>query len=792
MSTFRRIAVTALGYVLLGAAGLALAIPPGYASPVFPAAGLAVAAVLCLGPRVLPGIWLGSLVINLFVAWKNGSLGSLSIAAAALLGGGAALQAWVAYRLVQRRQPEKWRLLATEKDIGLFLALAAPLACLVSATVGTAVLCLTGIVPTVDRLFFWWNWWLGDVLGVLTFTPITLVVLLRGASPWKERFTTVALPMLVALAVVTVIFLTVSRWELRQQVAQIEDSGEKIARLLDHRLVAHQEALSSLRRLIEVTPAMTYRQFEYFTRITLQDNRDIFALSFNPYLRHVQRPLFEQSMAQKYMASGFNVTERNGEKKIVVAGERPYYVPVGYIAPLSGNQAAVGYDIYSDPVRRSAIEQAMNFMKPAVTEPIQLVQEQQKRVGVLVLHPAYQEQHDPLSGKTVSQLTGFAVAVIKVDDMVRIATRDQVPDGLVFRMRDPQAEPDRQLLFASDSGQNRPVAPYLWQTRLTMADRLWSLEVFPTAAYLNRQRSWLAWGVGIAGLLFATLFQMILLAMTGRNAAVQHQVNQQTLELTKAKEQLEFLNRSLQQQVEETVAELRQKDQVLISQGRQAAMGEMIGNIAHQWRQPLNALSMLITNIQFAQMNGELTREYLDDAAATANRLIQKMSTTINDFRNFFNPDKAMVSFSALQQVRAAVELVEAAFKNHGISIEIAAGNDCLLMGFPNEYSQVLLNLLNNAKDAILETGARPGRISISLGRQEGMGTVTVLDNGGGIPDEVRDKIFEPYFSTKNMGTGIGLYMSKMIIERNMNGRLSVQNSGDGCSCTVFTPLGEP
>ena len=255
--------------------------------------------------------------------------------------------------------------------------------------------------------------------------------------------------------------------------------------------------------------------------------------------------------------------------------------------------------------------------------------------------------------------------------------------------------------------------------------------------------------------------------------------------------QLEELNRSLQQRVEETVAELRQKDQVLISQGRQAAMGEMIGNIAHQWRQPLNALSMLISNIQFAQMNDELSRAYLDEAVATANRLIQKMSTTINDFRNFFNPDKSMVSFSALQQIRSAVELVDTAFKNHGISIQIAEGEDCLLKGFPNEYSQVLLNLLNNAKDAILDIGVSPGRFSISLGLQDGMGAVTVRDNGGGIPVEILDKIFEPYFSTKQMGTGIGLYMSKMIIERNMNGRLTVENIGDGCAFTVLTPLGD-
>ncbi len=255
-------------------------------------------------------------------------------------------------------------------------------------------------------------------------------------------------------------------------------------------------------------------------------------------------------------------------------------------------------------------------------------------------------------------------------------------------------------------------------------------------------------------------------------------------------EKLETLNRSLQQRVEGAVTELRQKDQMLISQGRQAAMGEMIGNIAHQWRQPLNALSILISNIQFAQQFNELDEEYMGKSVDTANRLIQKMSTTISDFSNFFSPDKEKTSFSALEQIGHAVALLEAAFTNHNITITTEADNDCLLYGFPNEYSQVLLNLMNNARDAIVQSGSLPGQITISLkGKRDGMGVLTILDNGGGIPDEVIEKIFEPYFSTKKMGTGIGLYMSKTIIERNMNGTLAAQNVGNGCEFTVCTPL---
>ena len=269
------------------------------------------------------------------------------------------------------------------------------------------------------------------------------------------------------------------------------------------------------------------------------------------------------------------------------------------------------------------------------------------------------------------------------------------------------------------------------------------------------------------------------------------EIKQAQEQLVLKQEQLESLNRSLQKRVDETVSELRQKDQVLISQSRQAAMGEMIGNIAHQWRQPLNVLAMVIANLQCAQQDQELTEAYMTESVATANRLIQKMSTTINDFRDFFNPDKKMVDFSAREQVALVVNMVEAAFEKNSITIVSESGNDCILQGFPNEYSQVVLNLLNNARDAIIETRATLGQIVIALQEKDGMGVVTVRDNGGGIAENVLDKIFDPYFSTKSTGTGIGLYMSKMIIERNMNGRIEATTFAGGSEFSIRTPLAE-
>jgi signal transduction histidine kinase len=262
-------------------------------------------------------------------------------------------------------------------------------------------------------------------------------------------------------------------------------------------------------------------------------------------------------------------------------------------------------------------------------------------------------------------------------------------------------------------------------------------------------------------------------------------------ELALRRTELEALNQSLEVRVEEAVAQLRAKDRILMTQSRQAAMGEMIGNIAHQWRQPLNALSLVLINLEDAHHLHDLDQARFEQALAKGSVLIQKMSSTINDFRDFFRPGKPRTGFSALEQVRATVALVEAAFLDKGIALVIEAPADLALSGLPNELSQVLLNLLSNAKEAIQETGTPHGRITIGLAREDGWGCLSVADNGEGIAEASLERIFEPYFSTRETGTGVGLYMSRQIVEQSLNGRILVRNEAGGAVFTVQLPLEE-
>jgi signal transduction histidine kinase len=234
-----------------------------------------------------------------------------------------------------------------------------------------------------------------------------------------------------------------------------------------------------------------------------------------------------------------------------------------------------------------------------------------------------------------------------------------------------------------------------------------------------------------------------------------------------------------------------EQEKMLIQQSRLAAMGEMIGNIAHQWRQPINVISLILYKLNRAYGDDALTQEMMTASVAKGQKLIEGMSTTIDDFRNFFKPDKVKENFSLAKSLQGTISLFDAGFKNSGIDISLEVLQDATVTGYPNEFSQALLNLFSNAKDAIIEHSIHPGRVLITVGVSDKRAFLKFRDNAGGIPQDIIDRIFEPYFTTKEQGkgTGVGLHMSKMIIENNMNGLLKVCNVDGGAEFLIELPF---
>ena len=257
--------------------------------------------------------------------------------------------------------------------------------------------------------------------------------------------------------------------------------------------------------------------------------------------------------------------------------------------------------------------------------------------------------------------------------------------------------------------------------------------------------------------------------------------------LNELKNMINDVIENLEDKIKNEIDRRLAQEQILIQQSKLAAMGEMIGNIAHQWRQPLAQISAIHMNMKVTYDFNKFDEVYLNEKIKEANKLTSYMSQTINDFQNFFIPQKEKEIFSIEKACKDAYNIIESSLKYHNIGIDFNVKQDTNILGYKNEFSQVILNILSNAKDILIERKIENPKIDIEVKNGDNYSIIKIHDNAGGVKDDILDKIFDPYFTTrhKTQGTGIGLYMAKNIIERNMSGFINVKNIGNGALFTI-------
>jgi len=254
---------------------------------------------------------------------------------------------------------------------------------------------------------------------------------------------------------------------------------------------------------------------------------------------------------------------------------------------------------------------------------------------------------------------------------------------------------------------------------------------------------------------------------------------------------LREINEYLEETVSQKVDELIKKDEILTVQSKQAVMGEMISMIAHQWRQPLNMITLNISNLQIKQMMGEkIEDEDLNSSLDKINETIVYLSETIDDFKTYFHPDKERAVVDIDEILNRAINFVLPRVKTEGIQINLAETSNIELLVYPNELIQVLLNVLNNAVDAYVNVDKKDKTIELYVKRVNKELFIYIKDSAGGIKHEYINRLFEPYFSTKGKnGTGLGLYMSQMIIEKQFGGKIDLTVDGDTTTFIIMIPI---
>ncbi|QKF66175.1 7TMR-DISM-7TM domain-containing two-component system sensor histidine kinase [Arcobacter venerupis] len=233
------------------------------------------------------------------------------------------------------------------------------------------------------------------------------------------------------------------------------------------------------------------------------------------------------------------------------------------------------------------------------------------------------------------------------------------------------------------------------------------------------------------------------------------------------------------------VNEKNEKEKLLIHQSKLASMGEMINNIAHQWRQPLTHLGFINMNLQLAYEDNPIDKKYLKEKIIESNAQLDFMSKTIDNFSDFYLLNKQKELFLISNAVKKALDIMEPIFENNKIEFKFNVIKDKQINAYENEFSQVILNLLTNAKDILLSRNIENPQITITIDEKNDLSVTSIFDNAGGIENKYQNKIFEPYFTTKQKGSGIGLYMSKMIIQSHFKGKIKVLNTNKGACFSI-------
>ncbi len=584
---------SALAYALVGWLSIALSAPLNYALSLYPPAGIALVAALVYGRAAWPGIWLGSCAVNLLLAAQQGPLAGLQVVAPPLIAAGAVLQAAVGAALV-RRHVSLPVVLNAPRDIWRFGLLAAPLACCISASVGTAVLLATGSLAREGALANALTWWVGDTLGVLIAAPLALTFVARPAADWRPRRRTVALPLLVAMALVGLGIHEFARLGEQRLRATFERDADRLASEAQLRMAAPLHALQALHGASRGRNGPDRDTLHQAARWWLAQPVELQAMGYSARVALADVAAFE-SRAHAQGDAGYGVFDRDDGAARLADGE---VVALRHIEPLEGNQAALGVNTLSILAARAAILAARDSGQPAATAGFTLTQSSGSETG-LVMYQALYRGEPGNTAERQAQFRGVVFVTTRTERLLQGLARPN-QQYLHWCLLDTQtgvAQPrlaggsgcDLALAQAGDSA--RAADRFAASRLLDLGGRPVELRISaPRAAVPGHQRE-AAWLLSLAGLAAAAMLGALLLTVTGHSRRTDVAVQASTASLRREMQDREHAESALR----ESEARLRSiLDHVplgvmfLDPQGRiietNPALREMLGRSARRLR----------------------------------------------------------------------------------------------------------------------------------------------------------------------------------------------------------------
>ncbi|MBS0354307.1 MAG: EAL domain-containing protein [Proteobacteria bacterium] len=528
----QQLAGITVAYALCGLIALHIAIPPGYVAPLYPPAGIALAAMLIKGRRIWPAIFLGAAITNVEAVTRAG-LGGINWIMPLCVGTGAVLQAFAGVALIRR-----WvgfpNSLDSAGSILRFFFVAAPLSCLISASIGVGALSLLGSVPKHDAVFSWWNWWAGDAIGILIACPLIFAFWGQPQRDWAPRRLGLVIPMGTALILLVGLEIQIGQWERQRLQSRFESDAHFISNLLTSRLANYQSVLQSAERVMVAAPDLDDEGFQQFAASWLTRLGGIQAIGWIPRVQGSQRTAFEHAVRSATGVGDFHILDRGAASELYPARDRTEYYPVRFVAPLESNRRVFGVDVSTIPASAEAMQRTSADGQAAASRAFELTQETQGMAGVVLYQRANHRGLPP-----PASLDGFVFVALRVEESVVSALRGHEIPGIQYCLTENVGGQTVGNHLAGH--QSCPLAGAVgtdgltpWIEPIEFGGQSWTLTLSTDPSYSFRQRGWEAWTLLAIGLLSIGTLGAFLLATTGRARRIEELVDRRTIELADA------------------------------------------------------------------------------------------------------------------------------------------------------------------------------------------------------------------------------------------------------------------
>jgi signal transduction histidine kinase/integral membrane sensor domain MASE1 len=759
----KQLMILAAAYYVSGRLGLFLAIPPGQATAIWPASGIALAGMFIYGKKLWPAVFIGAVGTSLYhpeVIDLKALLVAFSIA------GGASLQAVIGSVLVARNVslPSK---LEESSDILKIIIWGALIACLVNALVGTLTIYSAGFLSIESLINHFFTWWLGDVLGVIVFTPILLLLFSNFSDEEKvtsARKLTVSLVVSLAFVCVVLLFFGAKNQYTERLKAEFIDHSFDVYNKFEAELGVQINSLLAIEGFINASEYVSAEEFQIYTSRFFDAMPGIAGMSWLPKIYNKDRNSFEASIKEQGYES-FEIRRRFAKNRLDRSEDKKYYFPIAYTEPYENNKMAHGLDVYGEDavgenIRIKPLDTARDTGSAHATERFPIVQNEDQ-YGFIIYHPVYEglEPTDDVELKRKKHI-GYVNGIFLLPKLMKNITNLALENGLSVVVEDLSAEKEKRILYDSRSEDYKERSPDHYdfknsvytKHKFEVSGRYWQIITLANEGLFNKGFGWELWFVISGGALFSGLLSLFMLVNTARTDVITKTVDIKTRELLELNNELE----------------------------------EFAYRTSHDLRSPLiSSLGLIdIAKNSIENKDTKTATTSLDHVKA----LIEKLNVLIQDILVLTEAKNLEEETQEVSIKELVIDSLES-FSHLDNFDRLEIRQNLEFEGNINtkkmRLNMIVENLISNAIK-YQDLDKEDSFIEINTSKKNNHLIFEVIDNGIGIPKELQEKVFTMFqrFHPKiSYGSGLGLYMVRKSAEL-LNGKISFSEEK---GVTVFT-----